>query len=353
MSTLLVLIFFNYEVLDLKTVIKLLFTLIIIVTASVSTLFFYFNTPPVNMPMEDYEFQISEGMSAGALAYSLQENNLIKSSFFFRILTRLSKLDKSLKVGYIKIESGMKTTEIITAILKSDFVRVSITIPEGYTTKEINKLLIERKLVTEDDIKNFFSRSNHLSIIGLENYPSTEGFLFPETYVFHKGVKLDRIYSAMVRQFFIRLDSAYPDWRKLSSTEVYNGVILASIIEKEVRDRTESEIVSGIFHNRLNKNMRLQSCATVQFILDKPKDRLLFSDLTVKSPYNTYLNTGLPPGPISNPGFTALKAAFNPAKTDYLYFVVKDPFRGTHHFSRTYDEHLKAQERYIRIQGFQ
>jgi UPF0755 protein len=127
---------------------------------------------------------------------------------------------------------------------------------------------------------------------------------------------------------------------------------VASIIEKEVKVNEESSIVAGIFYNRLKTGMKLQSCATIQYVLDKPKEQLLESDLFIDNPYNTYFYRGLPPAPISNPGYHAIKAAFFPEKHNYLFFVVKDPAKGTHYFSTNYEEHLRAQKQYKQLKGF-
>lgn len=127
---------------------------------------------------------------------------------------------------------------------------------------------------------------------------------------------------------------------------------MASIIEREVKNKEEAPIVAGVFYNRLKQNIKLQSCATIQYILEKPKEHLLETDLLIDNSYNTYLYYGLPPGPICNPGATALNAAFHPANHNYLYFVVQDPAKGTHYFSSTYQEHLSAQRKYKAIKGF-
>ena len=139
----------------------------------------------------------------------------------------------------------------------------------------------------------------------------------------------------------------------MTSGEIDDVVRLASVVEREYRVPEEAPLIASVFYNRLEQGIKLQSCATVAYIITeihgKPHpDRLFFSHLEIPSEFNTYLYEGLPPLPISNPGATALEAAFHPADTDYLFFVVKDPDAGTHNFSRSYNEHLNAKDLYLK-----
>jgi UPF0755 protein len=146
----------------------------------------------------------------------------------------------------------------------------------------------------------------------------------------------------MIRRFFDVL--AEIPFTGYNQEELRRVVIIASLVEEEAKLDEERALIAAVFYNRLKGGKRLESCATVQYILQKPKERLLFSDLKAESPYNTYLHTGLPPGPIANPGRKSLVAALRPAAVEYLFFVVK--MNGSHHFSSTYEEHLKAIRRY-------
>lgn len=337
----------------MKTVIKFLLLILIIFAAIFSTAFLLLDRASDKIPVSGTEFEIKVGDSASAIAFQLKERGLITSMLFFKVMTRVSGLDRKLQSGYVKINSGDRTTEIMSKIMLHEFVTVSFTIPEGYTWKEINQILIKNEIVREEEIQEFLSKENYLEEIGLsERYKSAEGFLFPETYTFYKGTKIDKIYKTMVKLFYQKISQIAPDYSHLSLKEFYDKIILASIIEKEVKSREEAPIVAGIFYNRMKQKMRLQSCATVQYVLSKPKERLLEEDLRVDSPYNTYLHDGLPPAPIANPGFEALNAAFHPQESEYLFFVVKDPEKGTHQFSKTYEEHLRAQRKYKVIKGF-
>lgn len=337
----------------MKTIIKLVVLLAVILCAGCISGFLLLNRASPSIPEKGAEFDIRQGDYASSIAERLKKEKLITSALFFKVMIRISGLDKHLQSGYLQILPGEKTTDIIRNILNGKFSTITFTIPEGYNFNEINRVLTDKNILTKEQIDDFISQPDWLVTIGLPAYCKTpEGFMFPETYTIRKGTGIKKIYRTMVDEFYARLKREIPDYENFSSEQFYDRVIIASIIEKEVRAPNEAAIVAGVFFNRLNQSMKLQSCATVQYILNKPKERLLEEDLSIESPYNTYLNKGLPPSPISNPGINALKAAFNPAKSDYLYFVVKDPAKGTHQFSKTYEEHLKAQNRYKSIKGF-
>jgi UPF0755 protein len=159
----------------------------------------------------------------------------------------------------------------------------------------------------------------------------------------------------MTDNFFSKIESISPSFREMSMQELNEIVILASIVEREYRLVQEAPIMAGVFNNRLRINMLLQSCATVEYIITEIQGRphpnvLLYRDLEIQNPYNTYMYRGLPPGPISAPGVVALSAAMFPARTDYLFFRLVDPSSGRHYFSRTYDAHIRAGERILRGQ---
>jgi UPF0755 protein len=174
-----------------------------------------------------------------------------------------------------------------------------------------------------------------------------EGYLFPDTYFFPSDYPPDKVVRAMADNFFNKLDFISPSISAKSMNELNDIVIMASIVEREYRVPDEAPIMAGVFYNRLRINMALQSCATVEYVITEILGRphpsvLLFRDLEIRNPYNTYLYRGLPPGPISAPGLIALRAAIYPERTDFLYFRLTDPASGRHYFSRTYDEHIRA-----------
>lgn len=335
----------------MKSFFKFILLLIIILSITLIAAFFWLNKSTGNIDNYETQFEIIKGDSSYSLANRLYLKGFINSKELFIIISRSLRLDRNLKAGWVRLLPGQTTIDIIRTIYSGDFVPISFTIPEGSTIKDIEKILVTSGAADIDQIKTFLSDSSYPAKIGLNGYKSAEGFLFPETYKFQKGVNVQVIFNEMVEMFFKKISEIYPQYNKLSVNELYDKVKMASIVEKEVKLPEEAPIVAGVFYNRIKSGMRIQSCATIQYILGKPKEQLLETDLQIIHPYNTYIFPGLPPGPICNPGVTALKAAFYPAEHDYLFFVVSDPDKGSHHFSTTYSEHLNAQKKYKSIKG--
>lgn len=344
---------FNYWRIILKTFLKALILLTIIIFSSLISIFLWVNRSTYNIPINGAEFEILKGDTSYTVSRRLYEADLIHSKAIFIFIARALRLDKNLKVGWVELPPDSSTVKIINAIYGGNFVSISFTVPEGSTLEQIKQILIDNNISDIENMEEFFSNKDHIKKLGLpENLKSIEGFLFPETYKFYKGVSVDKIFFTMVKLYYSKLEEIYPGYRELSKNQLFQKMILASIIEKEVKRTEESSIVAGVFYNRIKTGMKLQSCATIQYILEKPKEQLLESDLFIDHPYNTYIYKGLPPGPICNPGYNAINAAFNPTSHNYLFFVVKNPEEGSHHFSKTYEEHLKAQEKYKKIKGF-
>lgn len=335
-----------------KIFLKTFFVLIILSLSIFFIVIFWFNRPTGNIPVTGVEFEVKKGYTSHTVADILYKNRYIYSKTLFLAIVRLLNLEKELKIGYFFIESDSSTTKIINSIYRGKFVTVSFMIPEGYSFKQIKEILINYNILTKEEIDSFFNRYDYKERLGISGFPSIEGLLGCDTYVINKGSSAEIVFKTMVNLFFKKLGEIYPDYKNMLKKDLYEKIILASIIEKEVKNHKESKIVAGVFYNRLKIKMRLQSCATVQYVLGKPKEQLFESDLLIDNPYNTYLYYGLPPTAICNPGVEALKASFYPAKHNYLFFVVKDPLEGTHHFSETYQEHLIAQKRYKTIKGF-
>jgi UPF0755 protein len=209
-------------------------------------------------------------------------------------------------------------------------VLYKITIPEGFTCLQIAELLDQKNIVE----KEFFLK---LTKYGEKSY---EGYLFPDTYEVPKKYGSENMLKLLLSNFNrVVEDNKLRNKADKIGFSLDKIIILSSIIEKEAKFTEEKKKVSTVFYNRLKKGMKLQSCATIQYILEKPKERLDENDLKIDSPYNTYLYKGLPPGAICNPGLDSIMAALEPVKEDYLYFVLGE--NGRHIFSKTYQEHLK------------
>jgi UPF0755 protein len=313
---------------------------------------FFLNRSTGKIPPAGEEFEIKKGDNSHTIATRLYSQGYINSEYFFIGIIKLIGADSKINTGWILIDSGSTTLNIIESIVRNKFITVSFTIPEGSTLEQIKEILLKENITTKESIDEYFGSKEYKNIRGLEGYDTIEGFCYPETYKFFKGIGAGEIFRSMTDLFFKKLVDIYPKYGEMKKSELYKKVILASIVEREVKEKAEAPVVAAVFYNRLKGGMRLQSCATVQYILGKPKEHLLESDLLVDNPYNTYLYSGLPPAPISNPGSNALRAAFIPDENDYMFFVVKDPGKGTHFFSKTYSEHLAAQKIYKARKGF-
>lgn len=294
---------------------------------------------------DDTAIDIPEGSGASAVAQILAENKIVKYPSVFRVLSKAGGYDENYQPGVVTIHKDMSYSDILNAIVRFDRNTVTVVIPEGYTSKQIAEKLSSEGICSTDDFYNALDASLY-DYRFLKDLPDRdnqlEGYLFPATYEFTPNQSAQEIVDAMLKSF----DSVFTDEYYTRATEVNvtvdEVVTMASIVERETNADSERAKVAGVFYNRLNSNMPLQSCATVQYILGENKPVLSVSDTQIESPYNTYKYTGLPVGPIANAGADCIKAALYPEKTDALYFVLGE--NGKHIFSKTYEDHQKAME---------
>jgi len=275
-------------------------------------------------------FEVRQGETTSQIAERLDELNIISNPRRFSIAARLAKLDTKLQSGVYRLHTYMDEDSVLEVLSSGSIATISVTIPEGLTLTGITERLVKACVV---DSAAFYAAATDSSLLSEYNVPfgSFEGILYPDTYKFPVVVSEEMVVRIMASRFF---DVAGPFMKNLSLDTL---VIMASIVEREAYLDSERRVVASVFWNRLHKGMALESCATVEYALPEHKENLTYADLRISSPYNTYLNQGLPPGPICSPGKASLSAAANPAKTDYLYFVSKGD--GSHHFSRTAAEH--------------
>lgn len=289
---------------------------------------------------------VPQDSTVGTIATLLQEDGIIRSAAMFGLLARASGLDRALRAGSYHLSPGMWAWNVLAELRDGTVEPVTFTLPEGLTLNETTDALARAGLGSAEAFRNAASDPQLLATYGIPA-SNAEGYLFPETYTVARGLAPYAIIELMLQQFVTRTASLSQE-SVLSPAERHRRVILASIVEREAKARSELGRIAGVFHNRLSRNMKLESCATVQYVLGTPKERLLLEDVRTESPYNTYLNRGLPPGPIANPGLVALQAAFAPAKHDELFFFAKEDGSGEHIFSRTYAEHQERQRRLAR-----
>ncbi len=286
---------------------------------------------------------VPEGASFKEVAHLLAKKDLIVSPFWFRLLGKVQDAERKIQPGEYDLHTAMRPAEILNALVKGRVIQYSVTIPEGLTAQQIGRLLEEAGIAKQADMARLATDPAFVKSLGIEAR-TLEGYLFPETYHFPRRTKPEDVLRAMVHRF----KEAYtPDLQaraaalKMTEGEV---LILASIIEKETARDAERPLVSAVFHNRLAQGRPLQSDPTVIYGIPNFEGTLKRAHLAKKTPFNTYVNRGLPPWPIANPGLKSIQAAVNPAPVKYLYFVSKND--GSHHFSVTLAEHNRAVERY-------
>ncbi len=292
---------------------------------------------------------ISPGTKFFQVAMELKKEEIIEKINAFSLLAKLKGDTSKIKCGEYELNNNMSPLRILAVLTNGEVVRRRVTIPEGLNFLQVATLLDKTGIVDEEVfIKKV---ADHLFLTRLNMAgKNLEGYLFPDTYFFTKGMYAEEVIITMINRFqtIFSKDFAVRS-KKLGLTE-REVVTLASIIEKETANNSEKYLISAVFHNRLKKGIRLQSDPTVIYGLRPFNGNLTRKDLLKKTPYNTYRIGGLPPGPISNPGREAIKAALYPAESKYFYFVSKN--NGTHYFSRNLAEHNLAVAKYQRTRKY-
>jgi UPF0755 protein len=313
-------------------------SIIISLAVLVSLLFVIYLITPISFEEKWKEIEIPEGSSYREGIDILKDNNIIENSMIFLLLGKITSTDRELKPGFYYLSASLSPLQIFERLIEGRTIQFSITIPEGSTLDEIKKKLLETGLIDDESWKIVYDK-DFLESLNIDA-PSLEGYIYPDTYNFPKGINPKLIFKIMVQRLREVFDeSLMARAEELGMTE--NEVLtLASIIEKEAIYDWERPIISAVYHNRLKRNMKLQADPTVLYGVETKRRRIRYRDLRRVTPYNTYVIYGLPPGPIASPGIKSIKAALYPADVDYLYFVSKN--NGTHHFSRTGEEHLEA-----------
>lgn len=303
--------------------------------------------PAGDVVVKTVEISVPKGATSKDIAKLLQEKELINNTLYFIAYSKLSGKGSKFQYGDYTLNTGM-TEEEIAEILTTNGAKketVQFTIPEGYTIQQIANKLQKENICRASDFMKAVNDVNY-DYRFLENIPERsiklQGYLFPSTYQVYKDASAKDIVSIMLKQFDkVFKDEYYTRAEELGLT-VDEIVTMASIIEEEVRVDKEREVVAGVIYNRLEIGMKLQMCSTVMYALDKRRDRLLYDDLEVESPYNTYLYPSLPVGPISNPGERSIEAALYPMESEYLYFSLINAETGEHEFNKSLDAHNKV-----------
>jgi UPF0755 protein len=286
---------------------------------------------------------IRPGQSFPETVSQLESAGFVKHPQLFRWIARYRGDDRHIRAGEYQLQTSMTPKEILDALVSGKTLLHKVVIPEGSTMDKIGEILESAELVSQRDFVQAASDPRLVDALGVED-PTLEGYLFPETYHFPRGVTAEEVIRNMVSGFRSVFTPQWAERAQAMGLSVHEVVTLASMVEKETGNPKERPLIAGVFLNRLKRGMRLESDPTVIYGMNDFDGNLTREDLETFTPYNTYLIKGLPPGPIANPGRAALEAVLYPSEEPYLYFVSKND--GSHHFSRTFSEHNQMVQRY-------
>jgi UPF0755 protein len=306
-------------------------------------------------------FEISKNQGAKEIGFNLEKEDLIKSRYYFYYHIKREDLANQIKAGEYELSPNMNIAEIVEKITKGEIKEEyqKLVVPEGFTNAKIVARLekIDENLAQEFNkiisckypVDSEFScqkLAQEYSFLGdLPTGVDIEGYLFPDTYFIYPEDDALKLVEKFLDNFQSKIDSLGLGELENNERDLHQILTLASIVEKEVRSEEDMKTVAGIFWKRVEDEYLLQSCATLAYILGEDKTQYSYEDTQINSVYNTYLNPGLPPGPVSNPGSNAIQASINPEENDYYYFL-SDPKTGKTIFSKTLEEHNLNKVRY-------
>ncbi|NLN07421.1 MAG: endolytic transglycosylase MltG [Firmicutes bacterium] len=298
--------------------------------------------PVLVLAQEPVLVSIPPGASLIRIAGILAEHGLVRNATVFRYYAKYRNLDQRLQAGDYILHYGMTMDEILQRLVRGDVYRntVTVTIPEGYTLEQIAAAMEAAGLVPAGDfLAAAAAVVPALGRVAEGQRYTLEGYLFPDTYEFERGVSVEQIIARMQNRLEEILTAELRERAAELGLDLHTVLTMASLVEREGRVAGEFPLIASVIHNRLAKDMLLQVDATVIYALGEHRTVVLLEDLEVDSPYNTYKYKGLPPGPIASPGKAAIMAVLYPAESDYLYYVAKNDGSGEHYFGRTLAEH--------------
>jgi UPF0755 protein len=320
---------------------KPLLTVLTIVVLFILINILYWYAIPIRWKNEEaiVSLYVNKGNNLHQVVFKLKEQKIFIQPTFFLTYAELFKIDRRIHVGKYDLNKGITLAELTEKLTTGKGSSLDVTIPEGLNFKQIAGILKNQAGV---DSAGFVEVASDTSFIGELNLdaPNLEGYLFPNTYKLYWGMEPKDVAKIMVKELSNILGDSLIRRMEQINFSLYQVLTLASLIEAEAQNPEERPIISAVYHNRLNKNMLLQCDPTVIYALPDLDRPLVLKDLEIDSPYNTYKYTGLPPGPINNPGKASILAALYPANVDILYFVAKGD--GSHIFSSTLEEHSLA-----------
>ena len=312
----------------MKKLIYLLIVVIIIIGGGAGYIYHEINKPEKYAKVIEIKSDVPLKKSLSVLP--------ISKNIIFKVYLKYRNEGKGIKAGYYELKGNLNMKELIDVLEEGKDKVFRLTIPEGYSVAEIAELLEKMGKIDKD---KFYKTFNEIEFPYPTPNGNFEGYLYPETYYIPENYDERLILRTLLREFLKK----FPPENYSNKEEFYQKLIMASILEREAKLDKEKPLMASVFYNRIGKGMKLASDATVNFVYNYKKKRMYYKDLEIDSPYNTYKYKGLPPAPISNPSVVSVEAAYNPAKTDYLFFVAKGD--GGHFFSKTYREHLEFQRK--------
>jgi len=304
--------------------------------------FGYYAVTPKDRSGQSGIFVVRHGASLAEVASELQKRGFINNKYLFVVWTELLGYSKKIKSGEYRISPSMPPVNILAILTKGTVITHTVTIPEGYTMEQIAHLLEDKGIVSGRQFLQLCKDPKIVAGYGVKGQ-SLEGYLYPDSYQFSRGLSPKKVIDVMVKRFRQMVGPYMVRIREKGMT-LHEVVTLASMVEKETGLARERPLIARVFLNRLKRGMRLESDPTVIYGIADFNGNLTRKDLTRRTPYNTYVIKGLPPGPIANPGIDSIRAVLYPAKSSYLYFVSRND--GSHYFSRTLAEHNRAVARF-------
>lgn len=336
---------------------------VIVILLSIGSFAFYkMNLSAVDRDNKEEKLvTIAPGSSMSSIASTLKKENVIKAGWAFELYAKFSG-NTNLQAGTYRFSPSFDVEKIVSMLASGDVnkqVELKISIPEGSNLRDIAKTISKNTSYTEKEILEFLNSENYVNGLMAEypliftqeilnkkvKYP-LEGYLFPATYTYlEKQPSLEEIFKPMISKT-VEIMKVYEDDMKKNNLTPHKLLTIASLIEEEATEKIDREKIASVFYNRLEIGMPLQTDPTVLYALGTHKDRVLYKDLEVDDPYNTYRNKGLTPGPIANAGKLSIDAVLHPSDTDYFYFLAAK--NGEVIFTKTFEEHKKAIEKYLR-----
>lgn len=318
----------------------LLFLLLIII--ALGSLGYFASRYPQQALSSAAMIEVKRGMSLQAVAEEFQKQNLISSSQALYYYFRYRNVGSNLKAGEYQFDAGTTLEQATEKFLKGDRIQRRFTIPEGYSAKDIAKLLAEKSIADPQIFLQKVMASDAASKQGL--FGSTlEGYLYPDTYEYTKSITEEELIALFVKNYKKILEPKLKENARAGFT-TYQLLTLASIVEKETGKAEERPLIAGVFYNRLKANIPLATDPTIIYGIPNYDGNIRKVDLLRDGPYNTYKRSGLPPTPIANPGLKSIEAVLNPTESEFIFFVSKGD--GSHQFSKTLTEHNEAVQYY-------